>query len=182
MATVKVTGFIPKEVIDIDAVRLELLNALRAEGREIERELKKTTATWDHKVTFEMEVSLRRVAVEGYVRVWTDDEIYSYVNDGTPPHLMGPIHPVNKRALRIPTGGTRPKTRPGRIASYRGGARGPFILRKSTKQFTHPGSEARDFTGTIVKRIERTRRFEKRLDEAVSRGLAKADKMRIEVE
>lgn len=176
MPSIVVTGFVPKELINVDAIRMELLNALRAEGREIRRELKKTTATWTHKVTFEMKVSLRRVAAEGWVKVWTTDEIFGYVNDGTRPHMMGPIRPVNKKALRIPTGGTKPKTRPRRLASYKGGARGPFVLRKSTKQFMHPGTEKRDFTGVITRRIEKTRRFQKRLDDAIGRGLAKSDK------
>lgn len=176
MSSIVVTGFVPKELINVDAIRLELLNALRAEGRQIRRELKKTTATWSHKVTFEMKVSLRRTSGEGYVKVWTTDEIFGYVNDGTRPHMMGPIRPVKKKALRIPTGGTRPKTRPGKLASYKGGARGPYVFAKSTKRFMHPGGKARDFTGTIKKRMEKTRRFQKRLDDAVSRGLAKSGK------
>lgn len=176
MPEIVVTGFVPKELINIDAVRLELLNAIRAEGREIKKELNKTTSTWNHKVTFEMKVSLRRVEAEGYVKVWTTDEIYGYVNDGTRPHMMGPILPVNKKVLKIPTGGVRPKTRPGRLASYKGGARGPYAFAKSTKRYMHPGGEARDFTGIVARRIEKTRRFEKRLDDAIGRGLAKSNK------
>lgn len=179
---VKVTGYIPKELINIDSVRLELLNALRAEGREIRRDFQKTTKTWDHKVKFEMKVSLKRgIQSDGSVTVWTDDEIYGYVNDGTPPHLMGPIVPVRASVLKIPTGGTRPKTRPGKLASYKGGAKGPFVFAKRTKVFTHPGTEARYFTVAIRNRIERTRRFQKRLDEAVTRGLAKADKGKVNI-
>lgn len=178
---IKITGFVPKELINIDAVRLELLNALRAEGREIRRELRKTVTTWDHKVNFEMDVSLKRVTGSGYVKVWTDDEIYNYVDGGTSPHTMGPILPVRKKALRIPTGGTRPKTRPGKLASYKGGARGPHVIRRSTKRYMHPGGKARDFTGTIKKRMERTGRFQRRLDEAMAKGIAKADKAQVKI-
>jgi hypothetical protein len=181
MASLKVTGYIPNEIINVNAVRMELLNALRAEGREIRQDLQKTTKTWKHRVKFEMKVSLRRTSGSGYVEVWTDDEIYGYVNNGTPPHLMGPILPVRKKVLKIPTGGTRPKTRPGVMRSYKGGSKGPYIFAKKTKMFTHPGSEPRDFTVTIRNKIYKSGRFQKRIDEAVSRGIARADKAKKKV-
>lgn len=174
MPSIQITGFVPREFIDIDEICLQLLNALRAEGREIKRDLTKPTATWKHKVTFQMKISLTRVSQMGYVKVWTDDKIYGYVNNGTPPHLMGPIYPVNKKALKIPTGGSRPKTRPGRLQAYKGGAKGPYAIRRSTKQFVHPGTKPRLFTTAVVRRIERTKRFRKRLDQAIHNGLAKA--------
>lgn len=177
MPSIQVSGFVPKELINVDAVRLELLNAFRAEGRMIRKELRQTVRTWNHKVKFEMKVSLRRATATGFIAVWTDDEIFGYVNDGTRPHIMGPITPKPpRRALRIPTGGSRPKTRPGKLTSSRGGAKGPFIYRKSTKAFVHPGGRARNFTDVITRRIERTNRFQKRLDLAISRGIAKSDK------
>lgn len=92
--TISITPIVPKEVFNIDAVRLELLNALRAQGREIQREYKATTKTWKHKPKFEMKISLKRMAPEASVIVWTDDRIYGYVDRGTQPH---PIVPKKQR-------------------------------------------------------------------------------------
>lgn len=194
MATsIKVTGFIPKELLNEDAVRMELLNALRAEGRAIRKDLEATVKTWNTKPKFEIKVSLSRSA-GGYVIVGTDDEIYGYVNDGTKPHPMGPIVPQTRRrwaagtaggvggqyrkaakALTIPTGGTTPKTTPGKLTSRKGRRKGPVILRKSTKRFIHPGSVARDFTGSIIKKIEKTNRFQNRIDDAIVAAQAKTN-------
>lgn len=174
MPTIKITGFIPKELINIDAVRLQLLNALRAEGREIRRDFWKTTRTWKHKPKFEMKVSLKRAVSEGSVEVFTDSEIYRWVNDGTKPHPMGPIRPRRPGgSLRIPTGGTRVKTTPGRLGSRRGGSKGPYVFAKSTKRFLHPGTRPRLFNVAITRRMERTKRFQKRIDAAIGKGLAK---------
>lgn len=173
MPAIKVTGFVPKGVIDIDEVRLELLNALRKEGRLVRRELQKATRTWNHKVTFDMKVSLAKG--DRYVQVSTDDQIFAWVNDGTRSHMMGPILPVNKKALKIPSGSIL-KTTPHKLSSRKGRQVGPYFIRKRTRRFLHPGTEGRFFTQVVVDRIERTNRFQKGLDVAVQKGIAKSIK------
>jgi len=178
MPSIKVTGFMPKELINIDAVRLQLLNALRAEGREIRRDFWKTTRTWKHKPKFEMKVSLKRVAAEGSIEVFTTDEIYGYVSGGTRRHIIkpkvrrrGPRGRFAKAAktLAFPSSST-PKTRPGVVGSGRGGSSGPTVFRR---QVMHPGIKARKFDEAIKAKIEKTRRFQKRIDAAIAKGLAK---------
>lgn len=195
MPHIKITGFVPKELINIDAVRLELLNALRSEGRAIRQDFKSTTKTWRRKPKFEMKVSLKRGAkAGGYVEVWTDNEIYGYVNHGTgiwSGRGRYPIRPKVRRrwsagspggkggrfrkaakALAFPSK-SRPKTRPGRLGSGPGGSSGPIVIRK---QVMHPGIRPRRFDVAIRKKDEKQGRFQKKLDRAVARGLARANK------
>lgn len=177
MPSVSLTGFVPRELFGIDEIRMELLNALRAEGRAIRRDLKETVSTWSRKPGFQIKISLTRMA--GFVKVWTVHEIYHWVNDGTPAHWIDPIYPLPpKRGLTIPTGGGgQPKTRPGRLKPGRGRRpKGPIVVRARTRGYRHPGTEARNFTGMIVEKIEKTNRFQNRLDTAITRGYAKSDK------
>ncbi len=99
------------------------------------------TSTWSKQPHFEA-----TAVKDGYI-IGTDDEIFQYVDEGTPPHI---ITPKRAKVLAFGAGGT-PKSQPGVIGS-RGGSRG------STKVFAHlvhhPGTEARNFTELVHKRTQ----------------------------
>jgi hypothetical protein len=187
VTSIKVTGYVPKQLFDLDAIRMELLNALRSEGRHIKRDFQKSTRTWKHKPRFDMKVSLRRAQATGFVEVKTDDEIYGYVNHGTGIWSGRGKYPIRPKVRRRgPRGRFRraagslafpskfgPKTRPGKIGSSAGSRGGPMVF---TKQVMHPGIRPRKFDQAIVNRINKTGRFQRRIDQAIVRGLAKSDK------
>lgn len=179
MPKVIVSGYVPAELVGIDEIRMELLNALRKEGNEIKKDLSRPTRYWKLKPGWQQKVSLLRSGT-GYVEVWTTQEKYRYVNDGTPPHMMGPILPVKGKFLVIP-GGRISKTRPGTLTGRRGRTLGPYRRIGKTKRFRHPGITARLFNVMVVLKMERTGRFQKRIDTAIMRGLAKTTKRRVQI-
>lgn len=126
------------------AMRLELLNAMRKFGRNyMLPEFKKTTATWDTPVEFEMLISTTAGSFE--VLVGTDNDIYRYVNDGTRPHK---IRPKNARVLAFPSM-YKAKTAPKVIGSVPGGSSGPTVF---ANEVDHPGTEPRHFDKEIQKK------------------------------
>lgn len=134
--------------------------AARAAGKEMEKDFKKTVATWKKKPKFE-----KIVAVDPNVEVLvgTDNEIYGYVNDGTRPH---PIFAKRAKALSFRWGGKgsyRPKTKPRFIGSVPGGPTGPRV---AFPYVQHPGTKARKFDETIQKKW--TRAFKTRMEKAMS--------------
>ena len=129
-----------------DAMRLELLNAMRAAGTQIKKDFESTTKTWKHKPKFEVLISL--TGPGPVVVVGTDDEIYGYVSGGTKPHaIFAGIYTgrSNKRALAFPASST-PKTRPGVIGSSGASRSGQTVVRPYVM---HPGTEPRNFEKTI---------------------------------
>jgi len=154
---------IKPEKLKEDKLRLELLNALRKAGTPMKQDFEKTTKTWKHKPKFEKSISLKQPGPT--VSVGTEDEIYEYVNDGTPAHKI-PKVPKVKGALRFRWGGKgsyKAKTKPGIIGSTPGGPRGPWV---SFKQVQHPGTKARKFDEVIQKKWGP--RFERLMDKAMA--------------
>ena len=149
-----------------DAMRLALLNPIRKAANDMQVDFKKTTASWQHKVTFEKTVSL---AIGGpAAQVSTNDPIYGYVNDGTVPHA---IFPKRAKALSFQWGGKgsyRAKTTPGFIGSQPGGPTGPRVAKPYVQ---HPGTKARAFDEAIKKKWEPM--FKRRMEDAM-KAAAKA--------
>lgn len=142
-------------------MRLALLNEIRKQATAIKKEFKKTTATWKTDVEFEEIVSLRGPGPE--LLVFTDNEIYGYVNDGTEPH---PIFPVRAKALAFQWGGKgsyTPKTSVRVIGSKAGGPSGPTVFRPYVQ---HPGTKGRHFDEEI-ERLMRPR-FKRAMVKAMS--------------
>jgi hypothetical protein len=124
---------------EIDAATITAKNGIQADYR-------KTVATWDHKPTF---YTTRR----GYIwYIGTKDKIYSYVELGTPPHLIPKTINPNKRLAYFKTG-FRPKSRVGYIASY-GGAKASSNFRRPY-QVHHPGTKARKFSEKIKEKWQK---------------------------
>lgn len=141
-ASIKV--FIPKGLVaDPQKLARAVTNALdgAAEGALID--FKTTTATWSHKVAFQIDKSRpdRRI-------VGTDDEIYGYVTEGTKPHVIV----AHGKALAFPGGGFRPKTRVRSIGSNKGAKGKGVVFRKVVH---HPGTTAREFEDVIAEKWQK---------------------------
>jgi len=154
----------------VDAIRLELLNELRKEGREQQKELKKTVATWRNKPNFESLVGLERKAGGSAIVVTgptgNDAAVNHWVwtDQGTRPHTI--------QARRAPTlkfrTGFVAKTRPRRFTSRRGRR---FGLWRSPVSVRHPGTKPREWTKLLAKK--RKRPFDQRMGNAMKRGAFK---------
>ena len=142
--------------LKVDALRLELLNELRAVGVEIKQDFEKTTATWDRKVAFETQISLSGGA---QVEVSTSDEIYGYVDQGTRPHV---IRPKRAKALRFQSGYVA-KTTPGVIGSSAGGPFGDTVFSRGVN---HPGNAPRNFSKGITELWQM--KFKRKMQQAMS--------------
>lgn len=109
-----------------------------------------TTETWEHKVKFSPVVSYRFDKPEAFVGVFTTDEVFGYVNDGTKPHT---IRPKGNYPLRFQWGGKgsySAKTKPKVIGSKPGGPSGPEV---HLPVVHHPGiKKARKFDEVIQKK------------------------------
>ena len=152
----------------VDSIRLELLNALRKEGRDTEADYKKCVETWTHKPKFASIVSLRSgaasvlTAPNGSVE---ENRIFQWVDEGT------------RHGYRIPSAGFarlsfrryQAKTTPGVIGSGKGGPVGDYL---HASHVTHPGIQPRLFSEAIQK--GRKHRFLQAMQDAMKRGVTKA--------
>lgn len=125
----------------VKTIERRLTQATSNVRREIMADFRRTVDSWEHPVNFRSKVSASGGNFTLYV--YTADEVYKYVNDGTSPHLI-----VAKDAPRlwVRTGYT-PKTRPGSIASGPSRYNGPVLFPRLVK---HPGSKARRFNEQIA--------------------------------
>ncbi len=138
------------------SLRITLINKARKIGNAMKRDFLETTKTWEHKVEFSIDVSTKGQGPA--VLVGTDDEIYGYVNDGTPPHIIRPVH---AKMLRFATGYAA-KTSPGVLASGSGGASGSIAYAKIVH---HPGTKARNFDKVIADKWQS--RFKSEMEDAL---------------
>jgi hypothetical protein len=106
-------------------------------AEDAKKDFEATTETWKNKPVFEIVKQPR-----SYIVV-TKDPVYAYVDKGTKPHR---IRPVNANVLAF-QGGYQAKTTPRVIASRSGGPSGPVVFSVGVM---HPGTEARQFTKTIL--------------------------------
>ena len=120
-----------------------LRNATKSILETYQRDFKTVTITWKSDVDSSI-VGNKLLAVGKDWKVWF------YVDRGTEPHS---ISVKNADFLKIPTAKYRPKTKP--VAKVQGvpyfnsGVEG-FWFTKEVKK--HPGSKAREFTNTWVKK------------------------------
>jgi len=112
-------------------------------------EHEKVTETWEHKPKFrarrsDWTGSERLVAVH----VWTDDDIWRYVDEGTKPHV---IRPKNPDGLLVFPSSFKPKTQPRSLSSGAGASGGPMVF---AKEVHHPGTKPRNFTAMLQRKLE----------------------------
>lgn len=129
-------------VFNAVALARAIENGLEGAAKDVKVDLAVTTQAWQTKPVFAIE---RKVAER---IVSTNDEIYGFVNDGTPAHI---IVPRGKKVLAFGAGGS-PKTAP-RVIGSRSGSRGGTIVH--TRVVHHPGTEPREFDETIGKKWDR---------------------------
>ncbi len=158
-----VKGLKPKK-LKVKQVRLNILNALRAEGKIVKRELEKTTATWKgSKPTFEIAIGLTgrdAIVLIGPGGNPKGAQKWVWLDEGTKKNY--PITAKNAPLLIFRDGrGFRPKTKVKTFSSGPGANTGAIV---SKKQVIHPGIEAREWSIEIVKR--RKKRFTKTIIEA----------------
>ena len=162
---------IPAPHLDIDQIRLEMLNALRKEGKEDRKALDKTTAAWSgRKPTFKTtSISL----ASGNASVTTEPkgdergvQKWVWLNEGTRAHMVP--------STGVATMSFHPrysaKTRPGRLSSRRGGPQGSRIVRRG--RWMVSGIEARNWDEALAK--QRKRPFGKAMAKAIKKGSEKA--------
>ena len=139
----------------------ELRQALAQTLALAEKELGKTTKTWNHKPEWEKKIGQHGTGLEG--SYLTDDDIYRWVSGGT----EGP-YPIPKDGpgwLSFPSA-YRAKTVPNLAYSRAGGPSGDKVT--IFGQVMHPGIEARNFDKTVAKYVEPW--FKKYTQEAMDRG------------
>lgn len=147
------------DVMKIDRVRLNLLSMAHKVEREIKKEFKKTVETWEHDVEFQTKISL----IGGpSVKVWTEDQIYGWVNDGTPEH---PIAAKNKPELAYRRG-FKSKTVPRKISSRVGKTFGRMVRKKAV---VHSGIVPREFDEVLKEKY--TPKFIIHAEEAIIKGV-----------
>lgn len=151
----------PKRMKDA-RLRAILLNKQRAMGNKIKADFEKTVATWSEKPIFEVVMAQKPHGPE--VLVYTDDQVYRWVNDGTEEHI---IEPVNASVLAFPETYTA-KTIPGVIGSQAGGGSGGTVF---AAYVLHPGTKARKFDKIIRKKWEP--KFKREMEQGM-RDAAKA--------
>jgi hypothetical protein len=147
-----------KNVLDPVRYKAEIDKATTDAKNGVQADFKKTTATWKHKPTW---YATRRGTIW---YIGTKDEIYGYVDNGTPAHDI-PMKPGGPMLAYFKTG-FKPKSRVMDIASYTG-ASANRNFRKS-KLVHHPGTKARKFSKYIAKE------WEKRFAKMVRAGIKRA--------
>src|SRR3990167_3646741 len=133
---------IPKKLFDVpkgEQAREDAQDDLAIEALQL---FEKTTATWEHKPSFEL-----RLARAGW-SISTRSKIYGYVDTGTR------AHPITPRGPGPPvfTRGGAAQTRPRRLSSSPG-KRGTVWV--SARAVAHPGTEPREFSIIIQERIQK---------------------------
>ena len=166
--TFLVKGIKPNK-LKIDAVRLELLNELRAEGNDDKKLLERTVRNFrGRKPRFEVQIGLSGNDASVLVGPTGDVdavEKWTRLNYGVRPHTI--------RAKRAPylvfrlgyNRGTRPGTLETRRSYYVGNH-----WRKA-KSVRHRGFEGTDWTGVVEKM--RKKPYQRRMMVALNRGLEK---------
>lgn len=150
----QIRAIIPSEpAINPTELQAAIQAALDASANEIRLEFEKTVESWNEKPEFKVETA------QNVRQIYTVNEIYTYVNDGTKPHE---ILPVRAHALRFITGGS-PKTVPGFIGSGSGAVGSETVFSRGVN---HPGTVARDFDVAIQE--EWTERLPERMQAVIN--------------
>lgn len=133
----KVKVIVPNGLV-FNALKLAraIENTLEGAAKDVKVDFDTTTQTWKERPEFTIE---RKAGVR---TVATDDEVYGYVNDGTPPHVIT-AHGPGGLVFGVPSS---PKTRV-RVIGSRAGSQGSSIVH--TRQVHHPGTQARAFDDAI---------------------------------
>lgn len=147
MPTLKLTAIKPPKMPTGDEYAKEIKKAVDKSAALVLRDLQSTVRTWKTKVAFD--VTITQNGEDYGVTAGTDNQIYTWVNDGTKPHA---IKPKRSRFLRF-SSGYKAKTRVGIIGSVDGGSFGNDIFSRGVM---HPGFVGRTFVTKIQQRRQVT--------------------------
>lgn len=154
--TFRAEAIIPESALaNPEALTGAVAKALDVAAQEIKAEFDSTHETWNTPVEFQIESPAQFSR-----NIYTRNLVYSWVNDGTPPHE---ILPVRARALAFMTGGAS-KTTPGSLAAGPGAPGGETIVRRSVH---HPGVAARQFD-LLIANTWQDGKFQQRLQAALN--------------
>lgn len=99
-----------------------IIEALDRTTREVKKDMDNIAASWDHKPA--VIVDLQEYRYRSYI--YTEDKVMHWLDEGTRRHWVGP---VNASALKFQAN-YKAKTSPNSLASYQGGASGPYVFSK----------------------------------------------------
>ena len=167
MTTVVAMKAIKPKRLQVDAIRLEILNALRREGTEHKKILRKTVETWQgEKPKFETLIGLSgqdATAITGPVGSDKAVNKWHWLNGGT------------KIRWALMSRDWRSKTTPHKYQSRRGAGRVVIAGRRAMQSrgiAPRPGIKARGWSEDLTK--QRKRPFMRAMIKAMQRGAAKA--------
>lgn len=152
----KVTAIIPTEPsFSVEQIMRGVESGLDTAAGWVQSDFEQTTQSWDTKPEFSI------TTPKAFVRdIGTDNIIYGYVNQGTPPHTFGPR---TKRALRF-TRPFAPKTQKNVIGAF-GGNRGDEVI--YAKMVNNPGILPREFDETIQREWIQANRLQQLIQEQI---------------
>lgn len=127
---------IPRNLFNTAQLERAIENALTGSAKAAKVDFDVTTQTWTKRPEFTID------SEPGKRTISTDNEIYGYVNDGTPPH---PI--VAKNAPTLVFGVPFKAKTAVRVIGSGAGSKGATIRRPKAVQ--HPGTDAREFDQVI---------------------------------
>lgn len=146
----------------IDQVRLELLDALRAEGKDVEKLLEQTWSTWNGDKPFaESVIGLTgkdATVITGPNGSEKALNKFRWLDEGT------------SKRWALMSSDWKSKTKPGTLKSGRGAGR-VVVVGKRRMRRPRPGIKARGWTEKITK--QRRKPFIKRMIKAKNKGLNK---------
>lgn len=141
MGLFTVKAIIPSDVFaDAKKIGRAVETTFNNAARGVKADFDVTTQTWAKRPAFTITQD-----GPGSRTVSTEDEIYGYVNDGTPPHLIS----ANKAPMLRWRTPFRAKTRPRWIGSNKGSLGNQY---RRALVVHHPGTQAREFDEVIWKK------------------------------
>ena len=134
---IRLSTTVPEKISDA-SLRGRVLSTLNKHGRKLLLDLESTTATWDNKPEFTVDVGYS--GGDAFVAATTDNPIWHYLDEGTDYRWALMSNPFVA------------KTEPGVVGSFTG--EGHAVLRGATAMQKHglgpqPGIEARRWSETI---------------------------------
>lgn len=159
MVSIKITPIKAKPILP-NLAKI-VVEEMRQEARNVQREYEQTVRTWKNQPDFEIEEKDKNIYVN------TDDKVYGYVDKGTRPHIIKPKNPGYP--LRFNTVGFRSKSVPQKLIARAGSPAKPPEARPMFVK--HPGNDPRRFTVLIRKRSQArfAKNFNKRIKQELNR-------------
>lgn len=127
--------------------RVALVNAAKQAEQRIVRLLKQPTAGWNHKVEPVADVIFHGGS-DVELRVTINDQIYTWVSEGTRPHIIRPKGPGYPLRFQV---GYKAKTIPGSLTPSGGGKFGAEVR---AFEVHHPGTKPRKFVQVAADKVE----------------------------